>query len=438
MKKAKSFLSVLACLVFLSSFGYSNGLNLNGLGARAVAMGGAFVGLADDFSAIFWNPAGLAQLKGTTFGLCGDAILPKGTYELSLLGIDAQTQSTMYPAGVLGFFVPIGENVVAGVGVYTPSGLGAKWDGADMALLAGTPDTPNADIIWESFIGVVSASPSLAVNIQDMFYLGASLNINYGMFNIKRTAGYATVNVPVSTPIGIIYVPIFIDLGQYEESSTGWGFGATIGALIKPIEQLSFGISYRTPSKVKFSGDASIENFPTLGIPQETTFDREVTSPMWLGIGVAIHPFENFTITADAQYTNWKKLDVVHTTFDDTNWAFLLADESDMELHWADKWQFRFGLEYWISEAFALRSGYYYDPAPSPDATMNILVPNYDFNSVSFGFGYLLNGLQIDLTAEYLMGKERVVALSLENEMPGVYNMNILALTISLIYTWFN
>lgn len=33
-----------------------------GVGARAAAMGGAFVGVADDASAVFWNPAGIARL----------------------------------------------------------------------------------------------------------------------------------------------------------------------------------------------------------------------------------------------------------------------------------------------------------------------------------------------------------------------------------------
>jgi hypothetical protein len=35
-----------------------------GVGARAVAMGGAFTGIADDPFAIYWNPAGLASLEG--------------------------------------------------------------------------------------------------------------------------------------------------------------------------------------------------------------------------------------------------------------------------------------------------------------------------------------------------------------------------------------
>lgn len=35
-----------------------------GFGARPVAMGNAFVGLADDINSVFWNPAGLATLPG--------------------------------------------------------------------------------------------------------------------------------------------------------------------------------------------------------------------------------------------------------------------------------------------------------------------------------------------------------------------------------------
>jgi hypothetical protein len=35
------------------------------VGARPLAMGGAFVGLADDVNATYWNPAGLAQLPQT-------------------------------------------------------------------------------------------------------------------------------------------------------------------------------------------------------------------------------------------------------------------------------------------------------------------------------------------------------------------------------------
>src|SRR5512144_1772254 len=38
-----------------------------GVGARALGMGGAYNGVASDFSAIYWNPAGLAQMTRAEF-----------------------------------------------------------------------------------------------------------------------------------------------------------------------------------------------------------------------------------------------------------------------------------------------------------------------------------------------------------------------------------
>lgn len=50
--------------------GYAGAFQQLGLGARALGMGGAFVGVADDATAGFFNPAGLAQIRMRTFGAC--------------------------------------------------------------------------------------------------------------------------------------------------------------------------------------------------------------------------------------------------------------------------------------------------------------------------------------------------------------------------------
>lgn len=49
-------------LIFTDEFYTSEFMEL-GVGARALGMGNAFVGLADDPTAFYWNPAGLARLK---------------------------------------------------------------------------------------------------------------------------------------------------------------------------------------------------------------------------------------------------------------------------------------------------------------------------------------------------------------------------------------
>lgn len=54
-------------------FDYLHGSDLEiGIGARAISMSGAFTAVADDASAVFWNPAGLAQLADNQIYLSGD------------------------------------------------------------------------------------------------------------------------------------------------------------------------------------------------------------------------------------------------------------------------------------------------------------------------------------------------------------------------------
>lgn len=65
-----TFVSIFILVLALDLFGVSNigttaGQFLKiGIGMRATSMGEAFVGLANDASAIYWNPSGTANLKG--------------------------------------------------------------------------------------------------------------------------------------------------------------------------------------------------------------------------------------------------------------------------------------------------------------------------------------------------------------------------------------
>lgn len=68
-KKLTSFLSA-GLLVMVGTISYAAGPGTTaanflkiGVGARAVAMGEAFTAVADDVTALYWNPAGLSQLE---------------------------------------------------------------------------------------------------------------------------------------------------------------------------------------------------------------------------------------------------------------------------------------------------------------------------------------------------------------------------------------
>jgi len=429
----KKFLTLVVFLVLASSLALANGLNLNGFGARAAAMGGAFVGLADDFTAVFWNPAGLAFQGDATFGLAGDAIMPKGEYDF--LGFfDMSTKSKIYPAGLAGYFKRVNEKLVLGLGVYTPSGLGAAWNstGYEQAIIAVgyPPDTtiindPVGSYRWESFIGAITLAPTVAVKLTDEISLGATFNLNYGFFKLWQWAGIVNA-----------FSNYYMNLGQQTLNVKGWGFGATFGLMVKPSDRFSFGMTFRTPSKVKLSGTMEIENLDDLEVPNTISdTNMDVTYPMWLAAGLAFKPVENLTFTADAQYTNWKKLQVLSLDFADPVWQVALPpEEAQLELLWADKIQWRFGLEYVLGN-IAIRGGYYYDPTPTPAETLSILVPGYDFNNVTFGIGYNAGNFKLDLGFEYLMGKTREIAPGI-GAQPGTFKMSIMVPQISLRYDW--
>ena len=78
MKKRMKLISTVLVMLFLQSTVFSNGLSLNSIGARALGMGGAFVGLANDGTALYWNPAGLAGLN-SSLNLTVTDIIPLGT-----------------------------------------------------------------------------------------------------------------------------------------------------------------------------------------------------------------------------------------------------------------------------------------------------------------------------------------------------------------------
>ena len=103
MKSSKrAFMLVLSVIVTLASalkFAYAeDGSHTaeflsHGVGARALGMGGAFVSIADDATAAYWNPAGLAKVEkhafsimySDSFGAAEGGFLNKGIVEYNFV-----------------------------------------------------------------------------------------------------------------------------------------------------------------------------------------------------------------------------------------------------------------------------------------------------------------------------------------------------------------
>lgn len=83
MKRIITF--IIAALVFAQA-AYSAAFDRMGMGARAKGMGDAFTAVCDDYSSIYWNPAGLAKVKKKTMSLAYKNLYGLGLMDYASLG----------------------------------------------------------------------------------------------------------------------------------------------------------------------------------------------------------------------------------------------------------------------------------------------------------------------------------------------------------------
>lgn len=185
----------------------SNGSQIGTVGARSTAMGSAFTGLADDWSALFFNPAGLTQLESTTIGVSYSLITPTGSYTphplptpqfsgLSTSENKLKEQTFQIPA--IGLFFQPAERLTMGFGLYAPFGLGAKFDLYDVPQGFRTDSEDNWDLSGEegyetgSDHEVVFFQPTLAYEL----FEGVSLGLGVG-YTERGKMELSEVGVPL-------------------------------------------------------------------------------------------------------------------------------------------------------------------------------------------------------------------------------------------------
>ena len=108
MKKALIKAAIIGSLILIPNSSYASDAGTTaanflkiGIGARACAIGGAYTALADDGSALYWNPAGLSQIEDTEI---------LAMYNMHFQGINQGYFSLAFP--LLGGTAGLGANYV--------------------------------------------------------------------------------------------------------------------------------------------------------------------------------------------------------------------------------------------------------------------------------------------------------------------------------------
>ena len=156
------------------SWAWASGFALVQQGTAAMAQGNAFVAEASDASAVFYNPAGLNQLKR--------AQVYQGTFvnypdrEFSGGGQFSQTNHRFYDAMSAYVAIPVHKRVALGFGFFSPFGMGTAWP----------PTWAGRYLTTYSSMKTYSLNPVISVKVLENLSLAAGFDVMWSKVVLKR------------------------------------------------------------------------------------------------------------------------------------------------------------------------------------------------------------------------------------------------------------
>jgi long-chain fatty acid transport protein len=422
-------LSILFIILGTLSAGlYAGGFALSGVGSRATAMGGAFRGLSDDPTAMYWNPAGLAFQDGNSVALGGTFIMPSSKWENPNHASTAslrpgETESEPSFKAFPNAFLTMAKHpkLKYGLGVFVPYGLGSTWDLYETAPIPAWADFPENEM--SSSIAVFDIHPSVAYQIMPNFSAGVGISLMYGTIDLAKM-GASTIAT--------------YNLNTTSISGSGFGFGANMGLMFKPTPCMTLGLTAKIPANINMSGDTESDDWSATAATINNTWDTETTLklPMEIGFGVSSTRIKNLTLNLDYAYTMWDRLDMV--TLDLTVPGVGVV-QSDLLFNWENTSRVSLGAEYKLG-CNDLRMGFYWDQSPIPESTQTPTLSDVgDKISTNIGWGRVFGKIGVDANFQYVMFGERVVDdLNIVGTAPtnvlGTYNAQSISGNIGISY----
>lgn len=418
-----------------------------GVGSRAMGMGGAYVGVSDDYSAIYWNPAGLGQIQRmeVNVGFSHN----KFVNNTSFLGVESKAEDTFSRLNSLGIVIPVPTyqgSMVFGVGYnkvrdfdnrFEIEGYNEEWaaypdffyqTAEDFQVTNVTDNIYQKQTILEqgslnhfSFAG--------SVELQQDFYLGATVNFvsgkdDYAMqFSEHDIYNFHNVyqeydengNENISD----------LDKFEYRQSivSDFKAVNFKLGALYRFGRMLRIGATVEPPTTYKIkenwsdSWDEYFDNGDQFSIEEEsgsTTY--KIKTPYSFNFGASLKLL-NFLFTAGADFQDWSNAQFVTDPpiEGDTKTEVNARIQNDFKAIT----KYRLGAEMYVPIVRAkVRAGYYKDPTPYRYADVR---PDKEFYTAGAS---LMLDKQVMVDLSYSMGQWKRETIDYLTNAPATEDIN--------------
>jgi long-chain fatty acid transport protein len=358
-----AFLAVLV----LPALAHAAGFQLGEEGAAATGMSGAFTAKADDATAIFYNPAGIAKLRGLQVYAGGMVILGRSrASSTEAFTIPGGSQNSNWSASFIpNVYASYGfkHNVAVGVGLFTNFGLVVKWP----------PEWAGRFVSTYAKLEDFTINPCIAWRPVSWFSIGGGLDVTPARLQLRRAEDL------VSTEAQLRFV------------GNGVGVGGNVSALFELARNgrqppFTLGVSYRSRYNLDFDNAALTTDFVPLelsAVLHDNKADTTIRIPDLVSVGVGVRPVEALFLQVQFDWTGWSRFSNLQVKTQDPALSLVVPEA------WKNSYALRIGGEYVVGKVSA-RLGFGFDWTPAPEITLSPAIPDARRYLVSGGVGVRL------------------------------------------------
>lgn len=378
-----------------------------GSGARALAMGGAFIGIADDATAASWNPGGLFKLNRPEISFVGDFIHRIEDNSPEWYGIQTVSNKNINYFSMAYPFNFLNRNMIFSLSYQHLYDFNREWNFSH--AWTEPRESPNGTVgdyhqhktVDYQQLGNLSAvGISYCIQITSQFSIGMTLNI-WNDWVSKNKWEQKKQEAVISRYLGDEWK---FESYRYDRFSLK-GYNVNMGVMWRNFnDTLSIGAVFKSPFNARLTYEMSYSQTHSVS---ESTFsdsdhikeDEHLNMPMSYGLGLSYRFSDQFSAALDIYRTEWD--DYVRTDYQGREISAITgfpASESDVR----PTHQLRTGFEYRIRRPeyeIPLCWGFFYDPGPArgnPD----------DYYGFSIGSGFKIKDSVFYIAYQYRFGND--------------------------------
>jgi long-chain fatty acid transport protein len=393
-------------------------------GIKAMGMAGAFAAQANDPTASFYNPGGLALFKKgkLTAGFAVD-YLNESQFQGVSPGIGQGTTGQQKKGFLLHPHVyavkPLGDKLKLGIAVYTPFSFKTEWN--DPGTFAGR------DLATRGQLQTYDLNTNLGWKVTPSFGFGAGVIYRSAKFSMGRRLPRTNPNTGETQDVGSFAL----------DTDWDYGLGWDAGFLHKIGQGFAWGVTYRSPIDIDFAGagrltqistgDAQIDALNRAALPYDSNLPiaTSISFPQTTTLAVGFAPSPKLWVETDVTQTAWSRFKG-QSVFFRNNPAF----DQTLQGAWDDTLSYRLGLQLKMGKGMVLRLGYALEDSPQPDASLALspILPDAKRSIFSAGFGRDWLDIGFQLIAPVI----RTASTGRAENLNGTYKGNTYLLGISV------